>query len=76
MHKTSNRKVRHQQPIALLKDKLRRLAAQHNPRSPQVRFELVKGSLAGEGLARYKLPVSSPSPSEPLVRFSLKRLTR
>jgi hypothetical protein len=32
--------------------------------------------LAGKGLARCDVPVSSPSPSEPLVRFSLKRLTR
>jgi uncharacterized protein YbcV (DUF1398 family) len=42
----------------------------------QVLFDHFEKHLAGKGLARYKLPVSSPSPSEPLVRFSLKRLTR
>jgi hypothetical protein len=32
--------------------------------------------VAGKGLARCNMPVSSPSPSELLVRFSLKQLTR
>ena len=42
----------------------------------QMLGQMLEGGLAGKGLARCNMPVSSPSPSELLVRFSLKQLTR
>ena len=45
MHQTTDGKVRHQQPVELLADQFRGLAAQHDLRAAQMRFEFIKRCL-------------------------------
>ena len=64
MHQSADGEVRHQQAIEFLPDQIRRLAAQHDTRAPQVSLKFIECGLSGKGLARYTdaRPVSSPSP--------------
>jgi hypothetical protein len=79
VHQAADRKMCQQQAVEFLSHQVRRLAAQDDLRSAQVGLQFVQGGLSGKGLARYDMttpPVSSPSPSELLVRFSLKQLAQ
>ena len=42
LHQLPNREVRHQQPVELLLDQFRGLAAEHDPGSPQMRLQLIQ----------------------------------
>ena len=79
VQEAANGKVGHQQPVKLLPNQFRCLAAQDDLGAPQMSFQFVQSRLSGKGLARCDdttSPVSSPSPSELLVRFSLKQLAQ